>query len=138
MLKGSCACGAVRYEIDGALFGPVNYCHCWRCRKHSGSSFGTTASMPAAALKFVAGEENLSNWESSPGVHRFFAKCCGSPIYKSEASNPSELRLRLGTLDTDPVVKVDRHYMTGSKAPWVELEDNLRKEPGGPPFGERD
>jgi hypothetical protein len=28
--------------------------------------------------------------------------------------------------------------MVGSKAPWVELYDTLRQEPGGVPFGHRD
>jgi hypothetical protein len=43
MLKGSCACGRIRYEIRGELVGPITDCHCWRCRKHSGSSFGSKA-----------------------------------------------------------------------------------------------
>jgi len=32
MLKGSCLCGSVRYEIDGPLDGAMN-CHCSMCRK---------------------------------------------------------------------------------------------------------
>lgn len=137
-LSGSCACGRVRYEIRGALIGPVTYCHCWRCRKHSGSSFGTTAGVKAADLVFTAGEELLAGWESSPGVTRFFAACCGSPIHKRDAADPDALGFRLGTLDTDPGLPAALHFMTGSKAPWVALGDDLPHEPGGPPFGERD
>jgi hypothetical protein len=138
MLTGSCACGQVRYEINGHLLGPVTYCHCWRCRKHSGSSFGTTAGVKAAEFAIVTGEDLLSSWESSPGVRRFFAGCCGSPIYKLDQANPLKLGFRLGTLDTDPLRVADMHFMVGSKAPWVELCDNLPKEVGGSPFGERD
>ncbi len=138
MLHGSCACGKIRYEIHGALLGPVTYCHCWRCRKHSGSSFGTTAGLDAAALRFVEGEALLKYWESSPGVRRYFASCCGSPIYKRDAAHPEELGFRLGTLDTDPAVTAAMHYQVGSKAPWVELSDELPKEFGGPAFGKRD
>ena len=36
-IRGSCLCGAVTFEIDRAC-GPVEYCHCNRCRKMSGSS----------------------------------------------------------------------------------------------------
>ena len=97
MLKGSCACGKVRYEIAGALIGPVTYCHCWRCRKHSGSSFGTTAGVKTSDFRIVAGEERMASWESSPGVRRHFAGCCGSPIYKRDESAPDELGFRLGT-----------------------------------------
>ena len=138
MLKGSCACGRVRYEIRGASIGPLTYCHCWRCRKHSGSSFGTTAGVKAAELVILSGEELLSSWESSPGVHRFFAGCCGSPIYKRDEAMPEVLGFRLGTLDSDPSKKVELHFRVGSKAPWVEIGDSLRQEAGGPPFGERD
>jgi hypothetical protein len=138
MLEGSCACGAVRYEIRGPLVGPVTLCHCWRCRKHSGSSFGTTAGVRAADLAVVEGEERLASWESSPGVRRFFAGCCGSPIYKRSDDLPNFLGLRLGTLDSDPGRKAEMHFMAGSKVPWLEIDDGLRREDGGPPFGERD
>jgi hypothetical protein len=139
MLKGSCACGQVRYEIHGRLHGPITYCHCWRCRKHSGSSFGTTAGVKAGDLVFTHGEGVLSFWPSSPGVKRYFASCCGSPIYKSEDDVPEYLGFRLGTLDDDPAARADMHYMVVSKAPWVTICDHLDQEQGdGPVFGERD
>ena len=138
MLTGSCACGRVAYEIHGQLFGPINYCHCWRCRKQSGSSFGTSASVHASQFSVVSGQDLMSRWLSSPGIHRYFASCCGSPIYKFDNNAPEELRLRLGTLDTDPDVRVELHYMVTSKAPWVSIEGNLPQEACGPPFGTRD
>jgi hypothetical protein len=80
----------------------------------------------------------LSSWESSPGVYRFFASCCGSPIYKRDDAAPGVLGFRLGTLDSDPSKFARLHYMTGSKAPWVVINDGLPQETGGVPFGERD
>jgi hypothetical protein len=129
MLRGSCACRQVRYEIDGELLGPISYCHCWRCRKHSGSSFGTTANVAPQSLRFTAGAANLRFWESSPGVRRYFAACCGSPIYKT-GEGPN-LGFRLGTLDCDPRVRVETHYMIDARAPWVVLDDSLPTEAGG-------
>lgn len=137
-LAGSCACGRVAYEIQGPLIGPITYCHCWRCRKHSGSSFGTTAGVAASDLKFLRGEELMASWESSSGVLRYFARCCGSPIYKRDSADPHELGFRLGTLDVDPQMRAEMHYLVGSKAPWVEISDDLPKEAGGPPFGSKD
>jgi hypothetical protein len=116
----------------------VTYCHCWRCRKHSGSSFGTTAGVQASDFAIVAGEQLLSSWQSSPGVHRFFASCCGSPIYKRHDERPEFLGFRLGTLDSDPSCKGGLHFMVGSKAPWLEIHDTLPQDAGGVPFGERD
>jgi hypothetical protein len=138
MPRGSCACGRVAYEIRGDLIGPVTYCHCWRCRKHSGSSFGTTAGVRASDFVLVLGEDLLSSWESSPGVHRFFASCCGSPIFKRQPETPEFLGFRLGTLDTDPARRAELHFLVGSKAPWVEIRDSLRQDVSGVPFGERD
>lgn len=131
MLRGSCACGAVTYQISGQLIGPITYCHCWRCRKHSGSSYGTTAGIKSSDLQFNSGADLLSRWESSPGVFRYFASCCGSPIYKLEQSNPDILGFRLGTLDVDPGVTVTQHYMVDAKAPWVEICDHLDQVEGG-------
>jgi hypothetical protein len=138
MLEGSCACGLVRYEIRGELLGPITYCHCWRCRKHSGSSFGTTAGLRAEDLVFVAGQDRLSSWESSPGVRRFFASCCGSPIYKTADVGEQLLGFRLGTLDSDPGARAGMHFHVGSKVPWLGIHDDLPQEGGGPPFGETD
>ena len=94
--------------------------------------------MKASEFVVVSGKGLLSSWESSPGVHRFFASCCGSPIYKRDDAAPEVLGFRLGTLDSDPERKADVHFMVGSKAPWVEINDSLPQEAEGVPFGVRD
>jgi hypothetical protein len=86
---------------------------------------------------FTCGEDLLASWESSSGVLRFFASCCGSPIHKSDAATPQLLGFRLGTLDTDPGVQGTLHYMLGSKVPWLEICDSLPTKTHGVPFGER-
>ena len=48
MHRGSCLCGAVSFEVAGALPGP-DACHCAQCRKHSGHYFAST-DVPRAAL----------------------------------------------------------------------------------------
>ncbi len=118
--------------------GPVGHCHCWQCRKHSGASFGTTVGIRAADFHVVSGEAELKGWESSPGVVRWFAGCCGSPIFKRIDALPDFLGFRLGTLDTDPGRLVEQHIFVGSKVPWIELRDGLPQEEGGAPFGRED
>jgi hypothetical protein len=138
MLVGSCACGEVRYEIRGELVGPLGHCHCWQCRKHSGASFGTTAGVKAEEFSIVVGEDRMSSWESSPGIHRFFASCCGSPIYKRYDVAPQVFGFRLGTLDTDPGKLVEQHIYVSSKVPWIEIRDGLHQETQGCAFGKRE
>ena len=124
MLKGSCLCGGIRYEIAGEV-GPITNCHCSQCRKASGASFATNASVDAKEFRFTSGADLLREWESSPGKRRCFCGRCGSPILKRTDSNPEIIRLRLGSLDNDPGLKPSKHIYVGSKAPWVEITDGL-------------
>lgn len=124
MLRGSCLCGGVRYAVSGTL-GPAVYCHCGQCRKASGSSFATNASVAREGFRFVAGEELVGSYESSPGRLRCFCRRCGSPLVKRDAARPDELRVRLGTLDDDPGIPVAAHIFVGSRAPWTEIGDDL-------------
>ena len=79
MLFGSCLCGGVKYEIDGALDAVTN-CHCSLCRKMSGSAFASGAAVQAASFRFTAGQELLKEWQSSPSNHRVFCGRCGTPL----------------------------------------------------------
>ena len=124
MLTGSCLCGGVKYQIDGEITA-VSNCHCSLCRKMSGSAFSSGATVPAASFRFVAGEDLLQKWESSPAYHRVFCGRCGSPLIKRKVKDPASLRLRVGTLDSDPRVKMSKHTHVRSKAPWVEIQDGL-------------
>jgi hypothetical protein len=124
MLKGSCLCGGVRYEISGKL-GPSIHCHCGQCRKASGASFTTNAGARSDDFRFVEGEALVGEFESSPGQFRCFCKRCGSPLIKRIAAKPDEVRLRLGTLDSDPETTPAAHILVSFKAPWTEIADDL-------------
>lgn len=124
MLLGSCLCGGVKYEVSGEIQAVTN-CHCSLCRKMSGSAFSSGATVPAASFRFISGQELLREWESSPGYHRVFCGRCGSPLIKRKDGDPESLRLRVGTLDSDPAVKASKHTHVRSKAPWVEIQDGL-------------
>jgi hypothetical protein len=99
MHRGSCLCGAVRYEITGDM-GPVSLCHCSRCRKANGSAFLAGAQVNPEEFRFVAGVQSLGDFESSPGVHRIFCRNCGSPLISRRPGPPEVIRVRIGTLDT--------------------------------------
>ena len=38
MIRGSCLCGAVAFEVDGRVT-PIQLCHAHRCQKSTGSAF---------------------------------------------------------------------------------------------------
>ncbi|MCY0964602.1 GFA family protein [Parathalassolituus penaei] len=124
MLKGSCLCGAVQYELDGEL-GPMVMCHCQRCRKANGAAYAVNAPINSAEFRWVSGETALAEFESSPGVLRVFCQRCASPLISRRVSQPELFRLRLGTLDTPIDARPTAHIFVGSKAEWDEIHDDL-------------
>jgi hypothetical protein len=123
-IKGSCLCNGIRYEIAGQL-GTVVNCHCSMCRKATGAAFRTRVSVPTASFRWLAGEQLLSRYESSPGETRTFCSVCGATLPTFFAARPDEIGLPLGTLDDDPGVRPSAHVYVGSKAPWFEIADGL-------------
>jgi hypothetical protein len=71
MLRGSCLCDEVKYEIGGSLR-DVRNCHCSMCRKAHGAAFRTRATVRAADFRYLKGEHLITAYESSPGTYRTF------------------------------------------------------------------
>jgi hypothetical protein len=134
VVRGSCLCGGVRFEIDGVLSAPLN-CHCVNCRKQHGAAFRSRARVQIADFKWVRGEELVTYFESSPGFQRGFCRICGSPIVNRpgpgslsaqvDPSSTSQYGVPLGILDDDPNVRPQSHIFVRSKAPWFDFTDNL-------------
>ena len=120
MIKGSCLCGQVKYEISGKL-SSVGHCHCITCRKAHGSAFSSVAAVNDNDIKFSVDKNMLKFYESSPGKKRYFCSNCGSQIY-AKRDNQSHYILRLGTLDNDPLVRPEYHIWLEQKAPWYEIK----------------
>ena len=132
MLKGSCLCAGARYEIQGDLTAALN-CHCSMCRKAHGAAFRSRARVRAADFRWVAGEDLVTWYESSPGTQRGFCRVCGSPLLSRFDAYPSQYGLPLGALDDDPRVKPALHVHVASKAPWHDITDGLPQFPELPP-----
>ena len=60
LLTGSCLCGSVAYEVDGAA-GPIVHCHCQTCRKAHGTAFSSVSPVPRDKFRWTKGEELLSS-----------------------------------------------------------------------------
>lgn len=123
-LHGSCLCGRIKYQIHGPLSDVLN-CHCSMCRKLHASAFRTRAKVAAKDWEWVSGQNTIKFYESSPGEHKGFCSECGSSLVTRFDSNPDVIGFPLGTLDSDPGVKAERHVFVGSKAPWYDITDSL-------------
>jgi hypothetical protein len=128
MLRGSCLCGAVRYEVTGPVH-DVHHCHCSMCRKSHGAAFSTFARLAAADFRVVAGREQVRAYRSSPTIERTFCATCGARLTVRFDGMPAAVWVSLATLDDDPGVRPGVHMFVGSKAPWVEITDALPQFP---------
>lgn len=124
MIRGSCLCRAVRFEVT-APFGRMTHCHCSMCRKSHGAAFATYADVPASAFRFVEGGEHVEAYRSSRNVRRTFCRRCGSNLQFLHDERPDVVEVAIGTLDDDPGKRPEAHIFVGSKASWLEIADGL-------------
>lgn len=130
VVSGSCACGHVRFELEGrALL--MCHCHCSRCRRARGGGYATNLAWPLAALRYTAGEADVVDFPL-PGAQFFgVAHCsaCGGALPRRSAGRGFVV-VPVSSLDSDPGVHAQAHAWVSSKLPWVEIHDGL------PQFGE--
>lgn len=122
MIKGSCLCRNIKYQITGEL-GDITNCHCTSCRKAHSAAFSSVAAVKIKDISFTSGYELLKAFESSAGKKRYFCTNCGSQIY-AHREGQEHFILRLGTLDDDPNVRATQHIWVSLKAPWYEIEND--------------
>ncbi|RUV98980.1 MULTISPECIES: GFA family protein [unclassified Mesorhizobium] len=132
LLKGSCRCGAVRFEVESHTPVPFMLCYCSICRKQQGGGgFAINLGADNQTLK-VTGKPNLGVYraeieddehphcEVSTG-ERNFCKTCGAALWLYDPTWPDLVHPFASAIDSDlpkPPEKV--HLMLKYKASWVE------------------
>ena len=115
--KGSCLCGAVRFEVRGELPAP-DACHCDDCRKFSGHYFVST-DVPRDRVT-IHGEEAVRWYALDERVRRGFCGTCGSSLFWDPIAH-DWIALALGAFD-DPVdTKVAMHIWMEDKPDYYEV-----------------
>jgi len=128
MIRGSCICGGVQFEITRAV-GPFELCHCSRCRKASGSAFTATVGVRTDEFRLIRGRELIHAYEAPvrerpPGFRTFFCSRCGSPVPDPEPRT-EWFEVPAGALDDDPHIRPDRHIFVDAKSPWFAITGEL-------------
>lgn len=127
LLKGSCHCQAVRFQVESPHPYPFNLCYCSICRKTAGGG-GYAINLGARADTLeVEGKEHIRIYHAridgdiSP-TERHFCGLCGSALWLYDDRWPDLVHPFASAIDT-PLPKPPRrtHMMLGSKAPWVEV-----------------
>ena len=129
MHKGSCLCGAVRFEVAGELPAP-DACHCTACRKSSGHYF-VSADVPRAALT-VHGAENVRWYRSSEKARRGFCGTCGASLFWDPVGR-DWTGIAMGALDGPTGTRIALHVHAAEKGDYYEIEDGAEQFATIPP-----
>ncbi|KIT14476.1 GFA family protein [Jannaschia aquimarina] len=116
MVKGSCLCGAIRFEID-EVPGPVTACHCGQCSKSTGN-YAMATPVPWTAIRM----EGTPRWyASSETGRRGFCGSCGSYLFWEEGDGMAYVSA--GALDGAEDLPLDGHLHYADRGDWYRIDD---------------
>ncbi len=120
MKTGSCACGAVRYQLSTPLT-KVTYCHCSKCRRWHGH-VGAYTAVERAGFALVE-SRGLKWYAVNEKVRRGFCGECGSSLLWDD---PRDARVGIcaGTLDAPTGLESKAHIFVASKGDYYALPDD--------------
>lgn len=129
MIRGSCCCGAVAFEL---LEPPTMMatCHCSRCRKAGASVF---VFVTRESFGWVSGQDLVARHEPGPPFKhpRSFCGQCGSALGEA-GSDAESFPIAANCLDDDPGVRNRFHEFTADKPAWYQICDDAKQFPGHP------
>jgi len=112
--KGGCQCGAVRFEVAGAL-GKPSVCHCRMCQKAFGNVFAPLVSVREATLTWTRAEPK--RFQSSNLVRRGFCAECGTPLtYEA----PDGVALAIGAFDHPDAIEPVIQFGIERRIAWMD------------------
>ena len=131
MIKGSCCCGAVKFELvaEPSMLGT---CHCSRCRNLGASAI---VFVKKQDLVWVQGKEHVALYQPSPPYKygRCFCRNCGTSLGEI-LSDENSFPIAANALDTEFSVKNTFHEFVSEKPSWYEICDDAEQFDGHPPL----
>ena len=121
--RGSCHCGAVKFEADIDLAQGTNKCNCTVCTK----TRNWNVIIKPGAFRLIAGEDAMSDYRfgSKQGAH-LFCKTCGVRTFERghiKEIGGDYVSIKLASLDdVDPkdLIEASVRYANGRDNKWWE------------------
>ena len=124
--RGGCDCGAVRYQVNGAMSDVVN-CHCGQCRRTHGH-FAPYTGCARSALQLLE-QRGLRWYPSSDFARRGFCGECGASLFW-ERNGADKVSIAAGTLEQPTGLRTVAHIFMADAGDYYELDDGLPRHPG--------
>ncbi len=130
VIQGGCLCGGIRFQVTNVV-GPLELCHCPRCRKTTGSAFAATVVVAVDGYALLRGEDLIREFampanDQPPGYTVHFCCVCGC-FAPDPRPTGDRFEIACGLFDDDLPVGPDRHIYCDSeyRANCYTIEDNL-------------
>ncbi|WP_437814961.1 GFA family protein [Sorangium sp. So ce1078] len=123
--QGSCLCGDVAFELDGAPIVMMN-CHCSRCRRGRSAAHATNVLVALDKFRWVRGEAQVASYKVPEALRFGVAFCtgCGGAAPRLSPERGFAV-VPAGALDTDPGIRPRAHIFVNSKASWFPITGDL-------------
>lgn len=121
----TCLCGAIEFEFEPVDDVAMN-CYCSICRRSHGADYATQLISKKSTLKFIKGQDLLSEYHSSEHGVRAFCSCCGSRLmnYASVAGS-DYMSVALSVVSSEHSIEACANVQVGSKAKWVKPVEGI-------------
>jgi hypothetical protein len=124
---GSCLCGEVAFEVDGALR-PVIGCHCHQCRKQTGHFLAATGAKLAHFT--LTSDASLKWYRASDTARRGFCGACGSTLFW-QRDGADYIAIAAGAIDEPTGLRLMGHIFCADKGDYYEITDGDFQLPEG-------
>jgi hypothetical protein len=125
-LAGGCHCGYVQFRVDRDGLDDVANCHCSICRRSSGGTYMTWATIPRESLSWTA--QPPASYRATPESERYFCPRCGAQLALYTELAPQTIDISVATLDKVDCFPPGKEIWVKSKIAWVGLSDALPHE----------
>lgn len=122
-ITGQCDCGQTSYFIADDAEIDIANCHCATCRKSTGGSCVTWATVPMSQFQWTGAPPEI--YPSSSHGKRFFCRRCGAQLALFTEKSPQTIDVTVATFTHPELYPPTQDIWLKSKLPWIPLDPQL-------------